>query len=379
MEEKLDSIDEKLCELKNTVESPDCSALFAGFKWTREWFTQAEEVLLALSFRGESDHIVVEFIREKIRETDVRSFNDFLRKQSAVPIKNHYDWIIEADYCRGEIFANNSNAITEYILEKSRNGWVSMLMSSNTNTECIRYLIQNPSKISWGYLSGNNNNLAVQFVLNNPNRIDYKALSGNTNDNAVKYLLNNTDKIDYYMFSANSNNFAVDYLLNNLWKVSPNSFCRNTNDRVVKYLIANPVLIISDVFNVNTNDLAVDYLLANPHMIRESNVHFNTNIKITKYFIDNAHLINAQVFCYRNDDMAVDYILNNNFMDDDRYHIYNGAYYSNTNDRILDYLMKNNKTSYPKRLAGNNCNYNMQKFRAFNALKLLPRINGLVI
>ena len=379
MEEKqnldLESIEEKLCELKNTVESPDCSALFAGFAWTREWFKSAEDTLLDFASREESDSIVIEFIRAKIRETDVRRFNDVLRGFSAKSIKNHYDLIINTrNHSKCESIHNDNDAIIDYVIPPRYCANIDPGWSINKNDKMVEYLINNTNLIVWPWFSSNPSDRAVDYLLNHVDRIDFEFFSNNTNTRAVQYMIDHPDQIRA-SFSANNHDLAVTYLLSHRSKIDISIFSTNTNQRAVKHLLRNPHHINWQDFNENNSDAAVDYLLANPDKIIKDNINLNENVKITKYLIDNPRMIYSHCFIRRTDDLAVNYIIGGKL--EQPYDPDNLS--SNTSDIMLEHLMNNPKLICRKRLELNNCNYTRQKFREFNKLGLFPRLIGLVI
>ena len=378
MEEKLDSIDEKLCELKNTVESPDCSALFAGFKWTREWFKSAEDTLLALAFRGETDQQVLEFIWQKIIDTDIITFNKILRSFSAAPIRNHYELLIEKkcfeillEYCENERVMDT--IIKEHIHLPELSKLPKSTLSACKHDKIVKYLIDNPKKIDWHEFANNNNPEAVKFCLKNNKKSKWSltdddqkrtlfchtcndlhiypfTVSSHANDVGMRILLENPENIDYSGLSENPNDLAVDHLLANPNRIDWEHFCQNSNGRAVDYLLQNPSKINWWVMYSNTNNRAAEYYIANANGNSLHMASANPNDKIVDYLLSHPDEIN---WC---------------------------AFMENTNDRVIDFILKNKLyNNNLKFMSSNRCNYNVSKLREFNKLRLFPRINGLVI
>ena len=85
--------------------------------------------------------------------------------------------------------------------------------SSNTNTEAVSYLLENPDLIHWMEFSANTNEKAVSYALANLDRINWCMFSENTNTRAVTYLISHPEHIDWCAFSRNSNELAIEYVL----------------------------------------------------------------------------------------------------------------------------------------------------------------------
>jgi hypothetical protein len=364
IETKLNEINEKLAELKMSKDVPEYDDLFNTFAWTREWFSAIEEVLLDLAFRDESDRPILEFIRAKIHKIDVQSFNKILAAFGAPPIDNHYDYLISLGTPKCYDSGN---------------------FSSNTNDKIVNFLINNPRHINWYYLSKNPNEIAVDFMLKNPDKIVSSGLSQNTNKKALEYLMSDEKHICMEILE-NPDDTAVDYILANTNMISsPDSmFSRNTNDRAVRYMLDHPEVIEWDQFTFNSNDIAVDYMINNYRNIKFMNkkdFYQNTNPKVSSFLIKNKYL-DLNRFCQRSDDIAVDYIFANLIKTEQKILSSTGVYNflsANTNDRILEYLMNNKHLIDPDFITRNDCNYNMQKLREFNKLRLFPRLPHLIL
>jgi hypothetical protein len=157
-----ESIDEKLDEIKSSVRQPDYANILIGFEWSRKWFASIEEVLLSLAYRGESDKNILDFIRAKIIDTDVLTFNDILRDQfNAAPIRNHY----------------------QIILDGGNGNWkedAEILLLTNRNTKIVDYvlkhLIKSLEEVA-PYLSLCESNIAVDYLIANPDKIDWDDFS----------------------------------------------------------------------------------------------------------------------------------------------------------------------------------------------------------
>ena len=378
MDNTIDTIDEKLAELKLSKEVPDYSTLFNTFAWTREWFIEIEEILLALAFRGDSDAVVLDFIRAKIRETDVRSFNKILAIFGASSIKNHYDHIINNNYCTTEISLNNNDAIADYIIEKFEEGKIFFKhLSKNTNDKIVKYLIANPEHIIWKDFSANINDFAVEYCVKNPDKIDVPSFNKNTNDKAVAYLMENGGKICFELLE-NCNDTVVDYLLEAdiepaAWKPFAS---RNTNTRIVRYITDNPELVDIDSLTTNSNDLAVDHIFnkMENRPVYINLLNLNKNIRVTQLLIANPSILYLDQFALRTDDIAVDYI-----MVDIKLFMQYDNIYLNSHDRVIEYIMDHLHEKYNGKILQNNCNYNGPKLREFNKLRLFPRLPHLVL
>jgi hypothetical protein len=377
----IDTIDEKLAELKLSKEIPDYNGLLSGFSWTREWFASVEEVLLVLAFRGESDQQILEFIRAKIREIDVRSFNKILAAFGAPPIDNHYDYIINKRIDDAQCYKNSNDAIADYIVENiSDRASSKIFLSQNTNNKVVDHLVNKRTDlIEWNDLSSNPNDIAVDFLLKNVDQIEYSSLSRNTNDRAISHLLKDGQIwTDIY---ENCNDVIVDHILKtiNINYVDYDLLRKNSNDRIVQYLIQNPEKIMWRSFSRNNNDIAVDYILKNIELAVIPSLIINTNIKITQFLINNPNLIHAPLFIRRSDDLAVDYIFKH-FADKINTSPLVGIYFNtNVNDRVLEYLMKNPRIIVDRTIVYNKCDYNRPKLREFNKLRLFPRLPHLVL
>jgi hypothetical protein len=366
-------IDEKLAELKLSKDVPDYGDLLSGFAWTREWFSAIEEVLLGLAFRDESDRPILDFIRAKIREIDIRSFNKILATFGTPPIKNHYDYIIENKHCTTDISLNNNDAIADYIIEKFEEGKISPdHLSKNTNDKIVKYLIANPENIIWEDFSDNTNDYAVEYCVQNPDKINFPSFNRNTNDKAVAYLMENGEKTCFELLE-NCNDTVVDYLLKadiepDAWKPFAS---RNTNTHIVKYITDDPELVDVDSLTTNSNDLAVDFIFSNlgKRRIYINLLNLNKNIRVTQLLIDNPSILYLNEFALRTDDIAVDHIMTHItlFMKYDNI-------YLNSHDRVTEYIMDNLHENYDNKILQNNCNYNGPKMRTFNKLGLFPRI-----
>jgi hypothetical protein len=354
MENKISAIEEKLCELKIAVAVPDYNGLLSKFEWSREWFAQAENALLALAFRGESDRPILDFIRAKIIGTDIITFNKILKSFGATPITNHYEMIAKtvAGVKQLLIECNNSKVIDALCKEYLSVDFLSKMrgskLSVSENDIAVDYLIAHPDKINWDEFVFNRNIKAVKYYMENK-QIDSYALSSADNDEIIRYLFANPNLINYEALSANPNELAVDHLLANPQKIQIHSFHLNTNPRAVEYLLERPDIINWEQLAFNSNDKAVEYVLnnrtgSNRHILCE-----NENDKVVEFLISNPKLIDWQEF------------------------------YSNPNDKATEYSLTKLKPKHLQYMYANNCNYNMQKLREFNKLGLFPHIQYLVI
>ena len=204
-------------------------------------------------------------------------------------------------------------------------------------------------------------------------------MSRNTNDRAVAHLLK--DGEIWTDIFENCNDIAVDYIIKTIDAnyVDYDRLSRNSNDRVVQHLIQNPAKISWRTFSRNNNDIAVDYILENIELAVIPSLIHNTNVKITQFLINNPNLINIPLFIRRCDDLAVDYIFKHYTDKLNTSPLIDIGFNANVNDRVLEYLMKNPLLIVDRTIASNNCNYNMQKLREFNKLRLFPRLPHLVL
>ena len=367
----IDTIDEKLAELKATVTVPDYSDLLSSFEWTREWFAKVEEVLLALAFRGEDDKVVLDFIRAKIRETDVRSFNKVLNTFGAPPIENHYDLIIKKKQNYVLLAYNSNDAIIDYILNMTKHEIDTTFLfglSHNKNPRVIKFLIANPELIMWDNFCQHTSDLAVDFMLQNKDRLNGLSMSSNSNDKIVRYLLDNKHLIDFKLLSINSSNVAVDYLLANPAKIDYEVFSMNANDKAVRHLIQDPRLIEWIDFIRNPNDIAVDYTISNPDRIEWREFLRNKNPKATEYMFQRYRNIECYYVGINDNDIVVDTILKNVTPANAPLLSYH------QNDKVLEYLMANKHQIIYSSIASNKCNYDRPKLREFNKLRVFPRL-----
>lgn len=352
----LDKINEQLAELKLTKDSPDIKHILSKFEWSREWFLRAEDALLSLAFRGESDRPILEFIRTKILETDVITFNKFLRTQSASTITNHYEMLIENKYFAELIKHCKNGPVLDALLRDYIDFSEIVQLSDKVLSGCdrdmiVEYLIENPSRIDWTKFTKNTNPKAVEFCIKNKHISTGKCNSflSQCTDSAVMCQLHNWRSIDYTKFSMIPNDMAVDHLL------------------------ANPSLIDFVSLARNTNDRAVDYLLNNPKNINWFVFCYNSNPKAVRYVLDNANGNSLYYASSNPNDIMVDYLISHTDQ------INWNAFYTNISDKAAEFLI-NRCTWYTIRyMSVNQCNYNTQKLREFNKLALFPRIQYLVI
>ena len=370
----IDTIDEKLAELKMSKEVSDYSTLLSGFSWTREWFELAEEVLLTLAFRGDSDKPILDFIRARIRETDVRSFNKILSTFDAPPIENHYDYIIGHKRKSVKLSSNGNDAIIDYILSMVNNNsdrtFIDYL-SFNQNIRVIKFLIANPEYIVWNNFCEHTNEIAVDYMLKNKDKLAGLNFSSNPNPRMVDYLMKSSF-IDSNSFSGNTSDLAVDYLLEHTHNINYSVFSFNDNDKAVRYLIQNPHCIVWDNFQHNGNDLAVDFVIANPDKINWRYFIRNKNPKAAEYLLSNNYDIEYNYIGYYNK-VTIDILLANPILTD------RPSLSLVNDDRALEYLMANKDKIILGFIISNECNYNMQKLREFNKLRLFPRLPHLVL
>ena len=357
--ESINLIETKIKALQDEKKVPDIQLVFSGFSWTREWFRSAEDIMLDLAYRGESDAAVVNFIKQKIVDTEVMDFNLILAKFGAVPIINHYEWILQSDIIDlFDMACNTNDCVARVLIREEYFHRINLCLSSNPNDIIVKRLIENPRSICvWRFLmnpndraveycikniipeyrpisisenyvallSSNSNDKAVDIVLANPNEINFNGISFNTNDRAVEYLLSKPDKIDWEILSSNPNEKAVDYMLDHMDKVDWFSALSNTNPRMATVFLSklDELKKNNDIkyrLSSNNCDVVVDYLLANPHEI--------------------------------------------NWL----------SFTNNNNDRAVEYVMSEYNRHTWDSMVSNSCTYDMQKFREFNKLGLFERI-----
>jgi hypothetical protein len=368
IEEKINHIDEKLTDLKLSITVPNYGDLLNKFTWTRDWFISIEEVLIALAFRGESDKPVLDFIRTKIRETDVITFNKtFIQIHKLPEVRNHYEDILRTGTTSVHILQSKNNAIINAALDYYID--ISTLarwdLAGCLNDRVVDYLLDNPKYIvnSWMY---NTNPKAAKYCIEH-NMIKPDILSLVEDDYIVEYLIKNPHLIIHECFSRNPNDKAVNYILNASLILM--NLSRNTNDRVVDYLIANPLYINWERFSCNTNEKAIDYLLQNPDKIYEQNFFQIKNKKVVDYMMPHLHRIDFSILLSHSDDRIVDYLLDNV----DKIHVTEFCY--SENYRVIEYLMnKEDKEFYAVFIALNTYDYYTQKINAFNAAGMFPRL-----
>jgi hypothetical protein len=370
MNDSLDIIDEKLAELKESKEAPQYGGILESFEWTREWFANVGEVLLTLAYRGDSDRPILDFIRAKITDMDVVSFNRILQGFGVEPIKNHYDIITKENPKTINFLYNDNDAMVDYIIKHCISCDGGAILSRNLNGRVLEFLIEQiPSKINWTWFYANKSDVAVDYILSNQNREILGTIALNTNDRIVNYLI--AENYSTLIFE-NSNDLVVDYIFTQIAAgivPPPEIISRNKNDRIVRYLLDNPKYIDKHSFGWNSNDLAVDHILSNVHDYEIHRINQNINPKISKFLIEHPEHINISKFLQRKDDLAVDYILNN--MAPNRLNKYICL---NSNDRIIEYIMQHPEIIDIPFISENNCNYNWQKIDKFNKLKLFENI-----
>ncbi len=375
MEEKLNDISYQLSAIQLKTARPDYISLLESFEWTRAWFRRIEEVLLGLAYRGESDRPIIEFIRAKVRDTDVLTFNDILCEQfNAPPIINHYQIIMDCKdvgHDKRAIINNKNKAVVDYILKHSLGAleYVMSYSSLSSSDFAVNHLISNPLLINWNMFRNNSNIRAVRFCIFN-GVLNERGWSGIDNDDIVDYLLLTApNEINYSLFSSNPNNLAVQYLLENPNKIDYMSFSSNTNNKAIEHLLENPDKIYYTAFSRNPNNMAVEYLLNNPNKIEYEWFSCNINERAVEHMLNNVDKIDNFMFCLNSHDNAVKFILANK----SRINMF--ALYYNSNDLVLDYILSSRYSI--NALYNNICNYNRQKLRALDQLQLFDRIHYL--
>ena len=375
----IDTIDEKLAELKLTKEIPNYSAILSGFSWTREWFSSIEEVLLVLAFRGESDQSVLDFIRAKLRETDIITFNRILRKFDAEPIRNHYEMALEDS--SGFSMINNKNravvsALLEYYIDITTIS--NQLLSLCSHDKVVEYLIANPERIDWEKFTLNENIRAIKYCISK-NRINQFTLSNCADDEIVDYLIANPQHIDYIGFSQNPNDKAVDYMWNHPQRYLF-SLSKNKNDRVVDWIFEDHDRRAAyPEFYKNKNIKVAEYLMQTPqptYYFEQWEINLNSD-KYANFLIQQGQKDSSILtHLFRNSsDTAANYIIANQDTLKMPWSIC-----ENYNDMMVDYyLEKMYKWGCLFCMYKNPCTYDMQKLRAFNKLGLFPRLPHLQV
>ena len=398
IEEKLDSInaidtideiDEKLAELKLTKEVPDSSALFAllsGFNWTRKWFKKAEDALLALAYRGESDKPILDFIWRRIVNTDIITFNEtFMKMHKLIPIVNHYEIILQRPDTAEQIFRNENKSIIDAVLTKYLKLDIvsGRYLSMSNNDQVLDYLIANPHRIDFGELIYNKAPKAAKFCIKN-NKICVRTLSSIDDDEIVEHLINNPHLIAFEVFSSNPNNKAVEYLWDNPRRIT-RWLSANENDRVVDYLLANPHMIDFRKLSQNKNKRIIDFLIANPDKIFKQYfmMSHDDSAEVAKYLVDKiekkggdfAKNNRVPILCRNSSEIAADFIIKN--FDQIKLQ----WVWDNNNDRVvaqtLERFAKDRHLTRINLPETNTCEYKWQKLNAFNAAKMFPRIPNL--
>jgi hypothetical protein len=184
------------------------------------------------------------------------------------------------------------------------------------------------SRVNFYLLSKNPLDIAVDFLFNNQYWIDFPNLSINSNDRAVEFMLNNKNKIDWECFSENTNTRAVQYLIDHPSEINWKSFSKNTNEKAVDYMLSTEKTrkcINYKFLSENNNQKAVEHLI-------ESHIKNHTEI-YTKLLVKNKN------------NTAVDFIFKTiePLNDRDKKIFFEQHHYIfvNTNDKIIDYLIKN--------------------------------------
>ena len=111
--------------------------------------------------------------------------------------------------------------------EKIKKLYYITLLSKNPHPKAIELLTNNMDKIDWFYLSLNPS--AWKLLEQYPEKIDWNGLSLNTNSNAVKMLLKNPTKIVLYNFNRNTNPMVIDYLKEHPEKIVWSELCVNAS------------------------------------------------------------------------------------------------------------------------------------------------------
>jgi hypothetical protein len=103
----------------------------------------------------------------------------------------------------------------------------------------LEFLINNPEKIKWYYLSSNNK--AIELVKKNPDKNNWIYISYNKNYKTIELIMKNKDKINWSRLSANKN--VIEILE------------RNPNKIVYSFLSSNPSIFTYDYEAMRKNNL----------------------------------------------------------------------------------------------------------------------------
>jgi hypothetical protein len=376
METKLSEIDEKLASLISAKECPAYEELLRNFTWTREWFENVEEVLLGLAYRGESDQPILEFIRAKVRDTDIITFNNILVTFGAEPIDNHYEIIVNRQIKGGDpgllLFGPDKKIVDALLRDYININYVSdFRLSYCAADSVVDYLISHPSRINWENFRKNKNIRAIKYCIQNYTKYHkLPVVSDICDDEIVDELIKNPFLITYCEFAANPHPKAVEYMFSGDPSIMICSeLSQNPNDRVVDYLLANPAQMADIYISMNTNPRMVDYMLANPHRI-VSHVFYrrSDSQKIIKHIMSNINSISIHDLSMNPADEIVEYLLAN------PQYISIDAFARNDNDKAMEYILNQSGSKKIHMQVLNKCSYNMQKLRALNKLMLFPRI-----
>lgn len=152
------------------------------------------------------EKIINEFENEHIDHScDIIYFN------SVEKIKN-------SEYLRSILCSNDKDIIVDFVLENNLITFPSILSNSNQKVE----------------------NIILEFIINNKKDIIINSsikflISMNTNSKIVDYLIENPKFIDLQLFAQNKNNKAVEYFIKNCNNDYITDFCLNKNPIAIKY------------------------------------------------------------------------------------------------------------------------------------------------
>ncbi len=344
------------------------------FVWTREWFANVEGVLLTLDYHGESYRQIIEFIRTKIRETDIITFNQtFIKINGLEHIPNLYELVLENSDYASRILLNKNKKIVDAVLKYYINIDECSIYDLNecVSDRAVSYLLENPHLIIWSTFKQNSNIRAVKHCIAN-GAINGNLLSGIDDDEVIEYLINNPEHIDWYRFCKNPNSRAVEYLLKNLHIVNQNYLSLNPNDKIVDYLLEDKSRLYYGLLSRNTNNRIVDHLLQNPEKIIYGHFARNkTNHKVAEYVLKHSSVLNLEYLSKHSSDLIIDHLLQN----PEKIHWIKLSI--NNNDRAAEHCIRfgtRDKFLVCIIALFHNCEYNMQKFRAFNEARLFDKI-----
>lgn len=179
--------------------------------------------------------------------------------------------------------------MTEYDVCKTDRNHMIKLFDKMDHPGFMHFMMKNPDKAFWDYLSYLNDDTSLNFLINNyPGEIKWEYIMINPNNIAVNYCIDNINHHYQRQYdSDDSDTVYIDYMCGI-------KFLKNTNPIAINYcdyeLVFNRICNIdtfNEVLSSNTSDIVVQRLIDNcPDKIHLTRFSENTNDIAIRYIFD---------------------------------------------------------------------------------------------